>query len=84
MTKDEMLAYLREAVRSGRIDGSVYQRVREYVTDVEPIRTCHIVPFDDESMRLPHCSVCGQPILKPWPKFCPRCGARVVSGDGDE
>lgn len=43
--------------------------------------TCHIVPFDEESMRLPHCSRCGQPMLKPWPNFCPNCGARVVSGD---
>lgn len=42
--------------------------------------TCHVVPFDEESMRLPHCSRCGQPILKPWPNFCPNCGARVTSG----
>lgn len=43
--------------------------------------TCHVVPFDEESMRLPHCSKCGQPILKPWPNFCPNCGARVVNSD---
>lgn len=43
--------------------------------------TCEVVPFDEESMRLPHCSRCGQPILKPWPNHCPNCGARVVSGD---
>lgn len=42
--------------------------------------TCKVVPFDEESMRLPHCSVCMQPILKPWPNFCPNCGARVVEG----
>ena len=42
--------------------------------------TCHVVPFDEESMRLPHCSRCGQPMLKPWPNFCPNCGARVTSG----
>ena len=40
--------------------------------------TCRVVPFDEESMRLPHCSKCGQPMLKPWPNFCPHCGARVV------
>lgn len=39
--------------------------------------TCKVVPFDKESMRLPHCSVCMQPILKPWPNFCPNCGARI-------
>lgn len=44
--------------------------------------TCKIVPFDEESMRLPHCSRCGQPMLKPWPNFCPCCGARVVRDDG--
>lgn len=38
---------------------------------------CKVVPFDKESMRLPHCSVCMQPILKPWPNFCPNCGARI-------
>ena len=42
--------------------------------------TCRVVPFDEESMRLPHCSRCGQPMLKPWPNFCPNCGARVTSG----
>jgi hypothetical protein len=45
--------------------------------------TCEVVAFDDESMRLPHCSSCGHPILKPWPKFCPNCGARVAEGSGD-
>lgn len=42
--------------------------------------TCEVVPFDEESMRLPHCSRCGQPILKPWPNYCPDCGARVTGG----
>lgn len=45
--------------------------------------TCKIVPFDEESMRLPHCSRCGQPMLKPWPNFCPCCGSRVVADDGE-
>lgn len=42
--------------------------------------TCEVVPFDEESMRLPHCSRCGQPILKPWPNHCPQCGARITRG----
>jgi len=42
--------------------------------------TCEVAPFDEESMRLPHCSVCMHPILKPWPNFCPNCGARVTGG----
>lgn len=41
--------------------------------------TCHVVPFDEN--RLSHCSSCGHPILKPWPNFCPCCGARVVTDD---
>jgi hypothetical protein len=40
--------------------------------------TCEIVSF--EGIRLPRCSRCGQPILKPWPNFCPNCGARVTRG----
>lgn len=43
--------------------------------------TCEVVPFDEESMRLPHCSRCGQPMLKPWPNHCPNCGARIARHD---
>jgi hypothetical protein len=46
--------------------------------------TCEVVPFDEESMRLPHCSRCGQPMLKPWPSFCPNCGSRVTTGGDAE
>ena len=53
-----------------------YQDVYKRLADlIDP--TCHVVPFDEESMQLPHCSKCGQPILKPWPNFCPCCGARI-------
>lgn len=55
------------------------ERTLEKLADlIDP--TCEVVPFDEESMRLPHCSRCGQPMLKPWPNFCPCCGARVTSG----
>ena len=57
-------------------DNGIFDRLADLI---DP--TCKVVPFDEESMRLPHCSVCMQPILKPWPNFCPNCGARVVSGD---
>lgn len=40
--------------------------------------TCYIVPWGE---RLPHCSICGQPILSPLPNYCPSCGARLVSKD---
>ena len=46
--------------------------------------TCEVVPFDEESMRLPRCSRCGQPILKPWPSLCPNCGSRVTTGGDAE
>lgn len=46
--------------------------------------TCRVVTSGKESMRLPHCSSCGQPILKPWLKYCPICGARVVRDDGKQ
>lgn len=64
----------------GDVDAHTYHSVFARLADlIDP--TCYIVPFDEESMRLPHCSRCGQPMLKPWPNFCPNCGARVVSGD---
>lgn len=44
-------------------------------------RTCHIVPFEEEYMTLPHCSACGNPILKPWPNYCGQCGARITEVD---
>ena len=49
----------------------VHKRLAELI---DP--TCHVVPFDEN--RLSHCSSCGHPILKPWPNFCPCCGARLV------
>ena len=59
--------------------GEVRRPIADTLADlIDP--TCHIVPFDEESMRLPHCSKCGQPILKPWPNFCPNCGARITGG----
>ena len=54
-------------------DNGIFDRLADLM---DP--TCHVVPFDEESMRLPHCSKCGQPMLNPWPNFCPHCGARVV------
>lgn len=55
------------------------ESVRRLADLIDP--TCHVVPFDEERMRLPHCSSCGNPILKPWPNYCPDCGTRVVSGN---
>lgn len=64
----------------------VAERLRECAREVNGTRdfsTCHVVPFDEEGMRLPHCSKCGQPILRPWPNFCPNCGARITGGGED-
>ena len=43
-------------------------------------RTCDVVPLGE---RLPHCSLCGQPMLRPWHNYCPSCGARVTDGGED-
>lgn len=60
------------------VNGAFGAKAAQILADlIDP--TCKIVPFDEESMRLPHCSVCGQPMLKPWPNHCPNCGARLVS-----
>ena len=58
-------------------DDWMWKDVAERVADLID-HTCHVVPFDEESMRLPHCSRCGNPILKPWPNYCQDCGARLV------
>lgn len=87
MTRDEMLAYLREAARSGRIDSSVYQRVRDYVSDAEPVRTCHN-KYRDHNDRSFLCSKCGYEAFTYDDsycdpdefRFCPNCGASVTSG----
>lgn len=89
-----MARRLREYANDELKDGSLLKTLKDvtgagswrYVLDaladfIDP--TCHVVPFDEESMRLPHCSRCGNPILKPWPSYCPDCGARVVTGDGE-
>ena len=82
-TNSEKRRYAADAIRFYAHDSeeSVYEFLKGYWPNeladlIDP--TCEIVPFDEESMRLPHCSVCMQPILKPWPNFCPNCGARVV------
>jgi hypothetical protein len=82
MTRDEMLAYLQDAVGRGLICGFVYQRVREYVSDVEPIRTCHMLDTDHEYEDSVRCDVCQATFNRPWEpfKFCPNCGAMVVRG----
>lgn len=59
-----------------RSDTEIFDRLADLI---DP--TCDVVPLDEESMRLPHCSICGHPILKPWPNYCPCCGARVLEGN---
>ena len=48
-------------------------------------RTCHMVDTDHEYEDSIRCDVCQMTFNRPWEpfKFCPNCGARVVSGDGD-
>lgn len=91
MTGDEMLAYLREAARSGRIDSSVYQRVRDYVSNTAQIQTCHVVS-DEKFFGSYGCEEAGTRFVLSCghenivegdypPSYCSECGARVVSGD---
>lgn len=58
-----------------RPDGDVFERLADLIYP-----KCYVVPSDEESTRLPHCSRCGHPILRPWPDYCPQCGSRVTRG----
>ena len=91
----EVAERLREYSNDVLKDGSLLKTLKDvtgagswrYVLDsladlIDP--TCRVVTSGKESMRLPHCSSCGQPILKPWLKYCPICGARVVRDDGKQ
>lgn len=49
-------------------------------------RTCHVTferIFDGHPYKSPHCSECGQffagYVRGKWPRYCPNCGARVVT-----
>lgn len=82
-TTSEERRYVADAIRhyAKESDESAYEFIRGYWPNdladlIDP--TCHVVPFDEN--RLSHCSSCGHPILKPWPNFCPCCGARVTGG----
>lgn len=45
--------------------------------------TCHMVDTDHEYEDSIRCDVCQMTFNRPWEpfKFCPNCGARVVSSD---
>lgn len=47
--------------------------------------TCHMVDTDHEQEDSIRCDVCQMTFNRPWEpfKFCPNCGARVVSGNGE-
>lgn len=55
--------------------------IKRYV----PERTCRKAPGRMKyGRRMPECSECGQSLGdKRW-KYCPNCGARVVSEDADQ
>ncbi len=47
--------------------------------------TCHMVDTDHEYEDSIRCDVCQMTFNRPWEpfKFCPNCGARVVTRDAD-
>ena len=82
-TTSEERRYVADAIRFYAHESyeSAYEFLKGYWPNklaelIDP--TCHVVPFDEN--RLSHCSSCGHPILKPWPNYCPKCGARITGG----
>jgi len=58
---------------------ALFERLAELI---DP--TCHMVDTDHEYEDSIRCDVCQMTFNRPWEpfKFCPNCGARVVSDDG--
>lgn len=91
MTRDEMLSYLHDAVGRGLIYGSVYQRVRDYVSNTAQIQTCRVVShgkffgsFGCEEAGTRFVLSCGHETIVEGdypPSYCSECGAMVVSND---
>jgi predicted RNA-binding Zn-ribbon protein involved in translation (DUF1610 family) len=66
----------------------VFGEVRHPIADtladlIDP--TCHMVDTDHEYEDSIRCDVCQMTFNRPWEpfKFCPNCGARVVTRDAD-
>lgn len=78
------------AVNGWRVERSVDESyvfdndVLSRLTDlIDP--TCHMVDTDHEYEDSIRCDVCQMTFNRPWEpfKFCPNCGARVVTRDAD-
>ena len=62
--------------------GEVRRPIADTLADlIDP--TCHMVDTDHEYEDSIRCDVCQMTFNRPWEpfKFCPNCGARVVSDD---
>lgn len=61
-------------------DNDVLSRIADLID-----HTCHMVDTDHEYEDSIRCDVCQMTFNRPWEpfRFCPNCGARVVTGDGE-
>ena len=65
-------------------DGDWYWTdVSRRVADLIDRPTCHICETDHECEGSVRCDRCRMTFMRPWEpfKYCPECGARVVSSD---
>ena len=71
-----------EGQSGDRFDVTAYEEGAARLADlIDP--TCHMVDTDHEYEDSIRCDVCQMTFNRPWEpfKFCPNCGARVVSDD---
>lgn len=65
------------------IDGCCGAKAAHVLADLIDRPTCHICETDHEFEDSVRCDRCRMTFMRPWEpfKYCPECGARVVSGN---
>lgn len=84
MTSEEERVEVAESIRhyAKESDEAAYEFIRGYWPNeladlIDP--TCHFVR--DAGDHVPHCDMCWTAIYGLPTRYCPNCGARVVSSD---
>ena len=78
--KESAIAPFLECLGHGYTD---WRGVLDELADLIDRPTCHIYETDHEFEDSVRCDRCQTTFMRPWEpfKYCPECGARVVSAD---